>query len=251
MQQIQSCNHVGKTTLKTKVWEITKYIWRTRMWAISVALFALLSGSIYLAANDEHTLKGLAKGYFDEENLIYSLVQLITFVGVTGIWVGAIRQEWKNSLNKYLSVSFLYNGVLRVRCRYAKLVGEADARGMAQSFGQVLNCGRFELAPSLQEVHQCIEVDENKDVHEDVCLLINKGQPLLHYDVVLCLTQDVRVLCKKSNSGDDSSKTEIQKSVKGTLIQGEIEIPENMYLLWDYPFDKATENNLRKLDDCH
>lgn len=220
MHKQLSCEHATSISKWEKFKAVLVYFGQDRRPAIITVLIIIMAFCIFVMVSDKYKLSDLLDGYLAPKQFISTIIQLTTFFAIISIWYRTIRKEWRQQLNKYLSVSFTYNNKLRVHCRYAKLSGDSDARGMAQSFAQVLNCkDRIDLAPSLQEITHIIQVDKNEKVGDDPCYLINNGKPFLHYDVVIHLTEDIQILCEKE-------KEEEKKII----------LNNNEYLLWDYPF---------------
>lgn len=211
-----SCDQIEEISKWEKFKSVIAYFWSDRRPAIITVLLIIFCALIFLIISDKYKFQELLTDYFETKQLLSTFIQLTTFFAILSIWYRTIRKEWRQKLNKFITVSFTYDNELRIRCRYAKLSSEADARGMAQSFAQILNCGRLDFAPSLQEITETIKADKNKNIDGDCCYLINGGKPLLHYDVVIHLIKDIPVLCKNE--------------------ENEIELKEGHFLQWDYPF---------------
>ncbi len=218
------CNNIVVLRRRQELWQITRYLWDSRRPAILVMFLALLAIPIFLLASEQFSLPDLLWKKFaaDEVGLF---IQVITFLAVAGIWFIELKKEWRGSLEKYLSVSFVYEGQKRIRCRYAPLVTESDIRNMAQSFGQALNKGgRLPIAPAIQGKRVMVEQDRGPDKNT----LLNGGKPFLHYDVTLRLTRNI---------------PERKEDLHG------LDLPEGQCLLWTYPFDPPTEENIVEQND--
>ena len=212
-----SCEHIKLVSKWEKFKSVLAYFWHDRKPAIITVILIVFCALIILIVSDKYKFQELFTDYFEAKQLLSTLIQLTTFFAILSIWYRTIRKEWRQKLNKFITVSFTYESELRIRCRYAKLSSEADARGMAQSFAQILNCGRLDFAPSLQEITETIKIDKNTKVEGGCICLVNGGKPFLHYDVVIHLIEDIQVLCE---NGDNK-----------------IELKERHFLQWDYPFD--------------
>ena len=213
-----SCDCVEPISRWEKFKSVLNYFWHDRKPAIVTVLIATTAATLFIIIPGKYQMEDLLKNYLKEEQLLSTSIQFITFLAILSIWYRTIRKEWRQKLNKYLSVSFAYQDNTRIQCRYAKLSSEADARGMAQSFAQTLNCGgRLDIAPSLQAITEVIKIDRNQQTAGNCQLLINQGQPFLHLDVVIHLINDIETLCE-----NDPDKHQ--------------QLKPNQYLQWDYPF---------------
>jgi hypothetical protein len=165
-------------------------------------------------------------------------IQVITLAAVISMWVFELLRDWRASLPKYLSVEFRHHDKLRICCMYAPLVGEGDARQMAQSLGkQVNNGGYLPIAPTFDQ----IELVEQRDWNGR----INGGKPFLHYMTSIRLIENITKLNtgnKKQQSAQqpDNNEQTHEKSDKKPLK----EIPEDHFVLWSWPFDPVTEDCL-------
>jgi len=220
-------------------WYTLNYGFQSRRIAVAVLVISALVILVYLLSTPEEiTLWSLLQEKIQGDRVGF-VIQVITFLAVSGIWFTELKKEWRDSLEKYLSVSFVYGGKPRIRCRYAPLTGESDIRSMAQSFGQSLNCGgRLPIAPAISRLQWQIEQQQGS---REKTSLLNGGKPFLHYDVTVRLTQDITVLCKKEEEGKDRGNREGKTDGRSPL-----EISSGEFLLWSYPFDPPTEKDVKK-----
>lgn len=97
------------------------------------------------------------------------------------------------------------------------MIGEADARAMAQSIGQSINFNeRLPIAPMLETIEQSIQRDDQG--------LINKGQSFKSYRVAIRLNQSLTALGKNA----------------------ELSLANNEYVLWEPPFTTITNANIKQ-----
>lgn len=146
------------------------------------------------------------------------LIDLSTLSIVVVVSLYEIVKDWEVALNKYLSVQFIDpSGKKKIEALYAPLIGEADARAMAQSIGQSINFNeRLPIAPMLETIEKSIQQDEQG--------LINKGESFTSYRVSIRLTQSLTKLGKN----------------------GELPLADNEYVLWEPPFEPLTPDNIKK-----
>ena len=155
-------------------------------------------------------------------------MQITTLAAVISMWGFELIRDWRASLPKYLSVDFRYEGKLRIRCRYAPLVGEGDARQMAQSLGkQVNNSGYLPIVPTFDKIELVEQIDQKRQIHD--------GKPFHHYKTSIRLTENIMTLGEQKVGGQTDQQG------KSGLKQ----IPEDQYVLWCWPFDPVTEGCLK------
>lgn len=154
----------------------------------------------------------------DDIGFIGFLVDFSTFSIVVVVSLYEVVKDWKLSLNKYLSVEFIDpSGKKKIESLYAPLIGEADARAMAQSIGQSINSGeRLPIAPMLEAIEKSIQQDDQG--------LVNQGRGFMSYRVTIRLNQ---------------SLTKIGKNPELTLA-------DNEYVFWEPPFAPVTRANIKQ-----
>ncbi len=107
-----------------------------------------------------------------------------TVAAILSVWISDLAKDWKNQLEKYLSVSFKFEGITKIEETYVYLTNESDIRQMAQSLGQARNQGRrLPIKPSIQTMQ--------KHILQDNTGRINEGKPFYHFNVTIELTEDI------------------------------------------------------------
>ncbi len=247
--------NLNVTTLNwtSRLQHISRHAMHTRPSLIVFALALFFSGIYFICTDVTLLSKDLLKQW--QEEPATTLFQGTMLLAAVSIWIFQLVQEWKSELPKYLSVDFRYLDKQRIRCKFAQVVGESDVRGMAQSLGQAVNHGeRLPIAPTLDE----ILTEEMQDTSGN----INKGQPFLHYSVVIRLTQNVTKLGIKPQAptdNDKSSATKSRQQSKKAKVQNSDssnhsesdrldDIPQDQYVCWTWPFTTLTKKNLMDYD---
>ena len=153
-----------------------------------------------------------------DNDFIGFLVDLSTLSIVVVVSLYEVVKDWENSLNKYLSVQFIDpSGKKKIESLYAPLIGESDARAMAQSIGQSINFNeRLPIAPMIETIEKLIQQDDQG--------LINKGQGFKSYRVTIRLNQPLTTLGKNA----------------------ELSLADNEYVLWEPPFAPITQANIKQ-----
>lgn len=233
-----SCNHIKEPTELKTFFSVLDYYWNDRKPAIIVTIISISGFMLWIHISKNYTATELLGYAFKKDEFVSTIIQLVTFIAIISIWYRSISKEWEQQLNKYLSVRFTYDGVTRINCRYARLSGESDARGMAQSLAQALHGDRLPIAPSLKEITKSIRKDNNINVHGNPCHLLDDGKHFLHFDVEIQLTEDVRTLGKKPPSDKSNN------SGKPKDKDNSIKLKKNQHIQWDYPFDEQSKKIL-------
>lgn len=124
----------------------------------------------------------LSKNWYSLDNHINIVLQFLTLFVVISVWFTQLRRDWKASLDKFLSVTFIYKGKTyeHLTAQYAPFFSEADIRLLGQSMGQVRNGEkRLPLDSERNELHKSICIDTSGRV----CC-----HSFWHYQILMPLT---------------------------------------------------------------
>ena len=213
------------------------FAWKRRP-SLTVFTISFFLGVVYLVYSGNISIWHTLLEKFVNSPLDIA-IKGVFLLAATSIWIYQVAQDWKKELPKFLSVDFVYNEKIRIRCCYAPLLGESDARGMAQSLGQAINKGaRLPIAPTLDK----IKIVEMKDDSGH----INRGEVFLHYSMMVKMTEDVQRLGakpNKDNQRDEGSSHKSKTDCDG--LEGMPDcIPVDKYLCWSWPFEPPTNDDL-------
>lgn len=83
------------------------------------------------------------EGFITEPNSLWNklfkpFIDLGTFIVAVMVWLGETEQDRRNTLPKRLSVSFMFDNRLLMRCEHAYLAGESDIRALSQIIGKMM-----------------------------------------------------------------------------------------------------------------
>lgn len=214
MKQINNVSWIKRTILNPITFATPKN--RPAIYILIFALFILIF-YYYCPSPQSFTDVVKIKWKTDELGLI---MEIITLLVIFSVWYSELASDWRNSLNRFLTVSFYYHDKLKIHCRYARLDKEESIRQMAQSLGRSVNFEIFlPIAPMLDSISESIQQDRDKK--------INEGHPFVHYDVSIKLTRSIDELGGK-----------IRETEKAPL-------KENEYIEWLPPFRTITGTNIK------
>jgi hypothetical protein len=118
------------------------------------------------------------------DDMLGLILDITTLSAIISVWLSGVARDWKNQLQKYLSVSFTYNDKTNIEQDYVLLINQSDIRQMAQSLGQAWNNGyRLPIQPSIQTMQKKIKQDKSGK--------INNGRPFTHFSVTIELEEDI------------------------------------------------------------
>jgi len=146
------------------------------------------------------SLKANWNATVDHINLV---IQFSTLFVVVTVWFVQLRNDWKTSLDKFITVQFTFkgNGVTSLcSTDYAPLLSEGDIRTMAQSIGQIRNNGN-KLA---------LDIENNK-ISKKICIDTTGKvccSPFQLYELEMPLLKDPTIKNKKK-----TQFTELLKAV--------------------------------------
>jgi hypothetical protein len=155
---------------------ILGFVWTSRgIYFVSALLFLVILAGLSVAGVDMFTAGKFWTDYLDP------FVGMAVLIVALALWFGEVRQDWRNSLPRRLSVVFRYrgdNGDREVmRCVRAGLASEADVRALAQQIGAQMVAGQLDFrAPNVKQSGGNVEVAEDGDVyrHHVVTLELRK-----------------------------------------------------------------------------
>ena len=94
-------------------------------------------------------------------NDIGSFLQSISAFATVFIAASVLREERLKNLDKKLTVIFNFEKKRVIMCEKAYLAGTSDIRQWGQSIGQLMNNGRLDFEPFIEE-EDAVETDEGK-----------------------------------------------------------------------------------------
>lgn len=208
MSDLQELSYWGK------IFFASKLIYKRPEFCV-LAIF-VVGYSIYMYLTNEHLFLNELDAKL-KNDFIGFLIDFTTLLVVFLVWIFGITREWAESLNKFLSVGFITSeNKVQIECLYAPLSGESDVRPMAQALGKSVN-GNQNL-PIEQMLNKI-----TKRFIKDSSNSINNGIPFMSYEVEIKLTTALNKLEHPS----------------GVPIQ----LSDNEYMYWAYPFGPITELN--------
>lgn len=149
---------------------------------VFLLLYAVVSWSNISTPNGYPSLSGsLSKNWYSPENHINIFLQFLTLFVVISVWFTQLRQDWTVSLDKFLSVTFVFGGKTykHLSAKYAPLFSESDIRNLGQSLGQVRYKGsRLPLDSERNKLAKTICFDTSKKI----CC-----HPFWHYQIIMPL----------------------------------------------------------------
>ena len=165
-------------------WSHRKATW----WAILIFMM-LYSIALFLLDDPQKSQPSLTmslhENWFNISNHINLFLQLLTLIVIIFVWFAQLQQDWKNSLDKFLSVTFEYKGKIydQLSAQYAPFFSEADIRLLGQSMGQVRNNGeRLPLDSENNVLSKSISIDPTGQI----C-----PQPFWHYEITMPLLESL------------------------------------------------------------
>lgn len=106
------------------------YVYETRLKIIcGIAVLILVFSLLFLFGGYGDVQKAW-KDHFDW------MVTTATLLVALSVFFSEVREEWRESLPKKLTVSFVYQGAVVMKCENATLTGEADIRSLSQQIGR-------------------------------------------------------------------------------------------------------------------
>lgn len=125
----------------------------------------------------------MRSNWLDPENHINIFLQFLTLFVVTAVWFAQLQRDWKESLEKYLSVEFIFNDKVyeHLSAKYAPLISTADIRVLGQSMGQVRNNNKqLPLDSAGNNLQKSLCIDRNQDV---------SCHPFWHFEITMPLRE--------------------------------------------------------------
>ena len=167
----------GLSKAPIRIWEILKFAFKSQPYIFMIILTLIVL--VILTNNPEEILKKFIQEWKD--NNTGTIFNIITLFFIVTVWFADIRNDWRQSLKKYLSVSFLYNekkiDELSNSSYPAQLISESDIRALAQQIGQQNNNNnRLNLDSSKYSYTKTISYDRNSKL---AC------SPFWHYEVTV------------------------------------------------------------------
>ncbi len=145
---------------------------------------------------------------------------VLTLLIAVSVFFWELRQDWRESREKKLTVIFTYEDKEVMRCNNATLSSEADLRALSQQIGRQMAKENLKLKPMLDNVKKELSDDKKE----------------MHYEVSICLWQ---------LEGETSSRSEDpQGRLKGVFDRGS-------KLVWEPPFleePKEVKQNASRAD---
>jgi hypothetical protein len=144
----------------------------------------------------------------------------MTFITSLAIFWFQAKEKWENSLEKLLSVDYIYTGgeheMTIAKVQNAYLAGESDVRQWAQSLGQQI-MGNLDFDMNWDEEPQKIDFDPFE------------GKYFKYYHVKLYITSDPRFIKNDDRKGEKVMRGFLERKFKYSTIEGNL---EKLPILW-------------------
>ncbi len=139
-----------------KIIEFIKYGLKTRavIFIVFLVTFGVILGAFQIF--DRLELKRFWDHFADWPTAVLTL-----FVAIS-VFISGLREEWKQSRPKKLSVTFTFEGKEVMRCDKATLSSEGDIRALSQQIGKQMAGGNLKLKPILDTVSNRLAQDKNE-----------------------------------------------------------------------------------------
>ena len=133
-------------SIENLYFDLTHFV--TKQWAWFVAI---LIAAFFVVSGKREALTDVT-----------SVIEAVTLMAVLFTAFNILRKQRIDDLDKKLTVVFLYDKKIILKCENAYLAGESDIRQWGQSIGQLMNKGkRLDFDPYIRE-ESVIEQYKNK-----------------------------------------------------------------------------------------
>lgn len=182
--------------MKYNLFTIINYAWKKVGYTKILAGFSVLVLLWYIVLKP--FIEGETDTFFDFFDPILSF---ITASLAIVIWYNEMVERWEESLPKKLTVNYVYNNELVLRCEEAYLADQSDIRTWGQQIGNQMAGGNLNFHPFLkQKPRKLIKTD---------------GQLYWLYEVFFFLRDEFKIIRKKSPDSEDENNTKQEILFKG------------------------------------
>ncbi|MBL7815760.1 MAG: hypothetical protein JNL70_12170 [Saprospiraceae bacterium] len=139
-----------KNTLENIYFDTIHFVTKQKAWLIAILI------AIYALVTDKKDVLTNSAG----------VIEAVTLFAVFFTALNMLRKQRYDELDQKLTVVFLYNNKIILKCENAYLAGQSDIRQWGQSIGQLMNSGeRLDFEPYIREESSIVTIHNKQYRH--------------------------------------------------------------------------------------